>query len=242
MSKRFTDTNKWQDEWFYELRSEYKLLWYFLCDHCDACGVWKVSKRFAENTIGMAITWDQVIPEMKGRIIELTEGQRWFLVKYIPFQYHGGLVADNSIHRSVLAMLHAHGIESSPFMKGPKSGVSQARLGPGSTTQAQAQEMLSGGEGSAEGRLSREDVVRQAIEAECSKLVLCANAKAVREWMNALKEHAKCKTPEEAVACMRWAVGAARRDGKDVTYVRHVINQLMHWPDAKPDEFRRKIA
>jgi len=35
MSKRFTDTDKWRDEWWQSLSNDYKIIWQYLLDHCD---------------------------------------------------------------------------------------------------------------------------------------------------------------------------------------------------------------
>jgi hypothetical protein len=42
MTRRFTETDKWQDEWFLSLPFEAKLLFLYLCDNCDCAGFWEV--------------------------------------------------------------------------------------------------------------------------------------------------------------------------------------------------------
>ena len=41
MAKRFTDTEKWKDEWYTELSSDYKIIWQYLLDTCDNAGIYK---------------------------------------------------------------------------------------------------------------------------------------------------------------------------------------------------------
>jgi uncharacterized phage protein (TIGR02220 family) len=38
MAYRFTNTDKWNDAWFYELKPLQKLLFIYLCDNCDIAG------------------------------------------------------------------------------------------------------------------------------------------------------------------------------------------------------------
>lgn len=38
MAYRFTDTDKWNDKWFFELKPNEKLLFIYLCENCDIAG------------------------------------------------------------------------------------------------------------------------------------------------------------------------------------------------------------
>ena len=41
MAKRFTDTDKWQDEWWGSLPNDYRMIWLYLVDRCSIAGIWK---------------------------------------------------------------------------------------------------------------------------------------------------------------------------------------------------------
>lgn len=45
MAYRFTDTDKWKDNWFGELKPVEKLLFIYLCDNCDIAGFAEVNLR-----------------------------------------------------------------------------------------------------------------------------------------------------------------------------------------------------
>jgi hypothetical protein len=43
MAKRYTDSEKWQDNWFTDLTNDQKIIWIYLLDHCDNAGLWKIN-------------------------------------------------------------------------------------------------------------------------------------------------------------------------------------------------------
>ncbi|WP_050785585.1 hypothetical protein [Pedosphaera parvula] len=85
MSKRFTATEKWEKEWFQQLTPRLKCFWLYLCDHCDAAGVWEPNFGLASYKIG-----DKVSPasmkEFGDRVHLLPSGKYW-ISGFIAFQY-----------------------------------------------------------------------------------------------------------------------------------------------------------
>ncbi len=50
MAYRFTNTEKWNDSWFSELKQFEKLLFIYLCDNCDIAGFYEINfKRIASD-------------------------------------------------------------------------------------------------------------------------------------------------------------------------------------------------
>lgn len=115
MAKRFTDTDKWKDEWFTELEPVMKIFWAYLCDNCDHAGIWKVNFRVASSVIGVILDKQSALKALGGRI-EILSIDKWFIVKFISFQYPKGLTHANSVHRGVLKLLEYNKIESSPYL------------------------------------------------------------------------------------------------------------------------------
>lgn len=109
MAKRFTDTGKWDDPWFLELKSDYKLFWLFILDRCDISGGWKVNKRMAEFCLGAPVDFDGFLAVCGDRIKVLKNGDIWFVNKFINFQY-GDLTETNKIYRSVVLSLCSNGL------------------------------------------------------------------------------------------------------------------------------------
>lgn len=87
MAKRFTDSDKWEHEWFHKLNPRQKLLWLFLCDVCNGVGIWKVNFSLATFMIGEEVTWKDIDAIGLGkRLIKLGEDEIW-IVGFIKFQY-----------------------------------------------------------------------------------------------------------------------------------------------------------
>jgi hypothetical protein len=119
--KRFTETAKWDDPWFLELPMEHKLLWQWLCDRCDNAGVIEPSLKLASFQIGFQYPMDTLSVFGK-RLVEI-EGGKWFIPKFIPFQY-GALSKDCKAHNPVFASLSKNGIDPESLnLKGYPKGI-----------------------------------------------------------------------------------------------------------------------
>ena len=90
MKKRFTDADKWDDVWFGDLPSKYKLFWLYLLDKIDHAGFWKVNFRVAQFMIGEDFQQSEVKRVFSARIICIND-DTWFIPKFLTFQYPNGL-------------------------------------------------------------------------------------------------------------------------------------------------------
>lgn len=120
MAKRFTDTDKWKDEWFTDLEPALKIFWVYLCDNCDHAGIWKVNFKVASSIVGCLLDKQSTLKAFGDRIIVITS-DKWMLSKFIPFQYPKGLSHNNSAHRGVLKLLEYNKIEVSPYLAPAKA-------------------------------------------------------------------------------------------------------------------------
>tara|TARA_R110002074_G_scaffold295033_1_gene466647 strand:- start:495 stop:1142 length:648 start_codon:yes stop_codon:yes gene_type:complete len=112
MAKRFTDTAKWNEDWFLDLSNSHKLFWIYVCDNCDHAGVFKPNKRMFELLVGEKIDiveFFNIVNQNKVRVLELNNG-RWYLTGFISFQYGGKLNDNNRVHKSILALLNKNEI------------------------------------------------------------------------------------------------------------------------------------
>ena len=109
MSKRFTETRKWQNTWFMDLPAKYKLSWIWILDNCDHAGLIDANPRLISFMVGEPIDGEEMLRVMAGRITKPKAG-KWFIPSFINFQYGDELNSKNSAHRGVLRILREQGI------------------------------------------------------------------------------------------------------------------------------------
>jgi uncharacterized phage protein (TIGR02220 family) len=126
MAKRFTDTDKYKKPFHRMLKGAYKLLWDYIYHNCDHAGIWIVDFEIAQLYIGkdMPITLNDAIKyfnDGKERIIEIDNGNKWFVPSFIEFQY-GELKENNRVHSSVISILSKNNINPNKLLLSPLQG------------------------------------------------------------------------------------------------------------------------
>jgi hypothetical protein len=89
MAKRFTDSDKWKDEWYLSLSNDHRIVWQYLLDNCTPAGRWKKNQKLLNFCCNTNITEDELKKVFNGRIIEKPDF--FFIPKFIKFQYASGL-------------------------------------------------------------------------------------------------------------------------------------------------------
>lgn len=120
MGKRLTDTEIWDQDWFVELPSKYKLLWFYMKDRCDQVGIWRPNKVLAQRIIGEPINMEEFLKFIntdKERIRVLPSG-RWFLKSFFIFQYGETFSPKSTIHKGAIRALVSNGIHPSEILSG----------------------------------------------------------------------------------------------------------------------------
>ena len=120
MAKRLTDNTKWDDPWFSELPSKYKLFYLYLLDECDHAGIWKVNFRKAQFMIGESLEQSEVRRYMSDRI-QIIDEAYWLVVKFVKFQY--STLGGSKVSISALEILKKHGLTE--FIELNSQGVSE---------------------------------------------------------------------------------------------------------------------
>ena len=105
--KRFTATEKWQKDWFQSLSPGQKCLWNYLCDNCDAGGVWEPNWRLASFVINETFTADS-LAAFGDRVRVLPDGKIW-LTGFCEFQY-SHLSRECRAHIHIIRILEKHGL------------------------------------------------------------------------------------------------------------------------------------
>lgn len=121
MSKRLTDTTKWNRVWFRKLSPQNKCFWLYICDSCDHAGFWVVDFETAEYYIGCKLDRKE-LEEILKEHIKIVSSERWFIKDFIEFQYTS-LKDKSRLHNSIIELLKKYRIPLSiPFL-GDSKGV-----------------------------------------------------------------------------------------------------------------------
>lgn len=116
MSKRLTDTDIWEQDWYIDLSNEYKLVWNYIKDKCDNAGIWRPNKSLLQKIIGKSINFDDFLmfvnTDGKERIKVLPSG-RWFLKDFFIFQYGDQFNPKSPVHKGALKALLSNGVHIS---------------------------------------------------------------------------------------------------------------------------------
>lgn len=107
MPKRFTDTEKWKKGFIRSLPTKYKLLWLYILDDCNHAGLWDVDLEVAEIRIGDKINTKEAIKYYSKNIKIFDNGNKWFIPKFIEFQY-GQLNENVNAHKSVIRLIEKY--------------------------------------------------------------------------------------------------------------------------------------
>ena len=111
MPKRFTDTEKWKKGFIRRLPTKYKLLWLYILDDCNHAGVWDVDLDVAEIRVGSKINKKEAIKHYSENIKIFDNGNKWFIPKFIDFQY-GQLNENVNAHKSVIKLIDKYDLYS----------------------------------------------------------------------------------------------------------------------------------
>ena len=109
MAKRFTDTDKWKKGFIRGLPPKYKLLWLYILDDCNHAGIWDIDFEVASIRIGIKINEKEAINYFAEQIKIFDKGQKWFVPKFIDFQY-GTLNENSRPHQAVIKLLDKYDV------------------------------------------------------------------------------------------------------------------------------------
>lgn len=120
MSKRLTDTEIWNKDWFLDLPDRQKLLVKFLYDNCDCAGIYEISWRKIRYSFSEKITREDF--ESIKQIKFIAEN-KIFIEDFIKFQYGISIEELNpkfSVHKGVIKQLQKNGLLTltQPFENG----------------------------------------------------------------------------------------------------------------------------
>ena len=102
MAKRFTDTDKWKDEWYTELSSDYKIIWQYLLDTCDNAGIYKRNIKLLNYYCNTNVSAEDILKVFNKRVNQLTD-DKWLINKFCVYQYGNDFL--ESTNKAVLSAI-----------------------------------------------------------------------------------------------------------------------------------------
>ena len=103
MAKRFTDNEKWQDNWFTDLTNDQKIIWIYLLDHCDNAGLWKLNIRNLNFFCSTNISVEEFISIFNKRLTRVKD-DLFLINKFCQFQYGNDFLT--SKNKAVLSAIN----------------------------------------------------------------------------------------------------------------------------------------
>jgi len=100
MAKRFTDTDKWKDEWYTELSSDYKIIWQYLLDTCDNAGIYKRNIKLLNYYCNTNVSAEEILKVFNKRVSQLAD-DKWLINKFCVYQYGNDFL--ESTNKAVLS-------------------------------------------------------------------------------------------------------------------------------------------
>ena len=159
MSKRFTETCKWDDPWFRELPGAHKLVFLYIIDRCDNAGFWEVDLG------GLAWHTKLEPKHIEGALKGLERGLKgasgWVWVKnFLRHQKNESLNGANPAHRQIISLIQSQleRFSSCPDFKKMKGAI-KGLQSPTGKVQVKEEDR----KGSEEGKPER-DIQAEALE------------------------------------------------------------------------------
>jgi hypothetical protein len=108
MSKRFIDSNLFNDEYFMSLSKDGKLFFIYFITNCDHAGILKLNKKLIQFQTDIECI-ETVIEELGNSLVTLKENT-YFMPKYIKFQYPDFPKSNVKQQDSALKILISYGL------------------------------------------------------------------------------------------------------------------------------------
>ncbi len=103
MSYRFTNTDKWSDAWFSQLKQIEMLLFMYLCDNCDIAGFIELNvKRWANDLNSSNDTIEGALKGLKRGLIYSNSNDCIFIKNFLKHQKNLPLNEKNKSHLGII--------------------------------------------------------------------------------------------------------------------------------------------
>jgi len=109
MAFRFSNTEKWQDTWFSDLKPLSKLLFMYLCDQCDIAGIYQLNVKTMAFEIGTdKQTIEKALKEVESRVLYSKDEKFLFIKNFLKHQRNYPFNEKNGAHTAIIKILEAN--------------------------------------------------------------------------------------------------------------------------------------
>lgn len=109
MPKRFTATEKWQDEWFSNLKPLEKLVFIYMTDNCDNAGFFEVNARLNSFVIGISENeYLQAVKNLERGFYWGKTGKKVWIRTFLTHQKNWPLNETNNAHKQILNIIESN--------------------------------------------------------------------------------------------------------------------------------------
>lgn len=106
MGLRFTETDKWNDEWFTGLPPTQKLVFNFLCDKCDNAGFFEINPRVHAFMIGISTSeYEGALKGLIRGLVGAVDGRKFWVKNFLHHQKNLPLNPANNAHKQIIKLI-----------------------------------------------------------------------------------------------------------------------------------------
>lgn len=107
MPKRFSETDKWKDEWFSGLNPMEKLVFLFLIDNCDNAGFFELNQRLNSFLIGISEKeYLAAISGLSRGLISSKDCKCYWIRNFLFHQKNLPLNYENNAHKQIITIFN----------------------------------------------------------------------------------------------------------------------------------------
>lgn len=112
MAKRFFATELWDEDWFLDIPTEYKLFWFYILSACDAGGFFKVNVKRFNSIHNLDIDLDKAFEFFNNgkKRLRKVNGSLWLIEDFFKFQYGQKFNQESRVHTGIEKIYKSHGV------------------------------------------------------------------------------------------------------------------------------------
>jgi hypothetical protein len=108
MAHRYTNTEKWNDVWFCDLKPLSKLLFLYLCDQCDIAGFLEINQKKIAFDLGIGKQeTEKAFEGIKDKIIVSTDNRFLYIINFLKHQKNLPLNEKSTLYKKIVELLES---------------------------------------------------------------------------------------------------------------------------------------